>query len=142
MRSLPYTVDEIAECLGRIAMLHVLGFADASSQARRECLDIHFGTPKEVAFGTVDGAGTQAWATAAALLASVRQDMQSLLTDEHKSRASDISELFKVIYNPRLMFEFEPWKRIFAHELIPSQVLDRRQLILFNPATVYTFGNP
>jgi hypothetical protein len=40
------------------------------------------------------------------------------------------------------MFEFEPFKRMFARELIPSQVLDLRRLILFNPALVNSFGLP
>lgn len=143
MRMLPYLVEEIAECLGRVATLFALGFADMLTvEERRECMGKHFGVSQQTAFGTADGASSMAWATKAALTAALRSDIGALLTPEHASRAEDISELFRVIYNPRIMFEFGPFKRTFARELIPSQVLDRRQFILFNPTLVATFGNP
>lgn len=144
MRTLPFTTEDIGDCLGRIATLHALGFANMATHtgSRSRCLAANFGRAQQVAFGPKDGAGTQAWGTAAEFIAALRKDMRELLTDEHRQRSGDIEDLFRVIYNPRLMFEFELFKRLFARELIPIQVLDRRSFILFNPATVNTFGNP
>lgn len=143
MRMLPYSLEEIAECLGRVTTLFVLDFADMLMvDARLKCMETHFGASQRTAFGTADGASSMAYATKAALTGALRRDMGSLLTAEHAARANDIYELFKVIYNPKMIFEFEPFKRTFARELIASQVVDRRDFILFNPALVETFGNP
>ena len=142
MRNLPFTDEDIGDCLGRVTVLHNLGFADMDVNSSEKCLEEHFGLTKRVAFGSQDGAGTKAWGTAAEFLAALRADIAELLTQEHRSRSNDISKLFQVIYNPRLMFEFEPFKLIFARELIPTQVLDQRSFILFNPFAVYSFGNP
>ena len=40
------------------------------------------------------------------------------------------------------MFEFEPFKRLFARDVIPTQVIDTRKFVHFNVATLSTFGNP
>jgi hypothetical protein len=48
----------------------------------------------------------------------------------------------QIIYNPSLMFEFEPFKTAFAREIIPAQVVLGRSPILFNPARLMIFGNP
>jgi hypothetical protein len=142
MRILPYSLEEIAECLGRVTMLCMLGFADMSVEERRRCMEENFGPPQRTQFGTDDGVGSMAWATKAALANALRSDIRSLLTAEYLTRADDISDLFQVIHNPKIMFEFEPFKRTFAREIIPSQVLDLRRLILFNPALLNSFGNP
>lgn len=142
MRALPFTNDDIGDCLGRVAQLHALGFATMDIAQRHASLAERFGTACRVAFGPQNGAGTQAWVTKTALLAAVRKDMPVLLDPLYQARVNDISELFKVIYNPQLTFEFDAFARIFARELIATQVLDGRAYIHFNPATVETFGNP
>jgi hypothetical protein len=68
--------------------------------------------------------------------------MGKLLSADHQARVGDVQELFWVIYNPSLMFQFEPFKAAFSQEVIPTQVLLGRSPILFNPARLMTFGNP
>jgi hypothetical protein len=53
-----------------------------------------------------------------------------------------IISLFGIIYNPRLMFEFEDFKKMFVREIIPAQAVLKRDLILFNPAWLKIFGLP
>lgn len=55
---------------------------------------------------------------------------------------ASIRALFQVIYSPPRMFQFELFKGFFLKFCIPIQVADGRQLILFNPLEVVTFGNP
>ena len=143
MRRLPFTHEGIGwEYLGRVALLHVSGFARVPRQERPECLAGLIGPVTRVDFGTKD-AGSGAWVTRAALMDCLCDDIEeSSGIHEKKPSASDIHELFKVIYNPRLMFEFEPFKRMFAREVIPIQVVDLREFIQFNPATLENFGNP
>ena len=40
------------------------------------------------------------------------------------------------------MFPFNEFKSMFAREVIPAQVVLQRDLILFNPARLKTFGIP
>jgi FRG domain len=142
MRALPFPAEDIAECLGRVAALHVLGFADMSYDEQERCLEAHMGRVKRVEFGPPDGASTQAWASMEDLVAAVRPDMRALLKDQYRARVEDPSKLFTLVQDPRLIFDFEPFRRLFARSLIATQVLDRRRFIHFNPATVFAFGNP
>lgn len=141
MRTLPFTDEEIGDCLGRVALLHAIGFADITVD-RTECLAPYFGPMYRVAFGPADGAGSGGWVSIEGLKQCLRADMRSLLNDEHRHRVDDIGELFKVAYNPRIMFEFEPFKRLFARDVIPMQVIDTRKFVLFNVASLSTFGTP
>lgn len=142
MRLLPYTSEDIGDCLSRVASLHVLGFAAIDSPQREQCLGDNFGRSCPIAFGPSSGAGTKSWATIANLLGALRPDLDTMLLVEHRQRAQDIQQLFQVIYNPRLMFQFNHFKDMFARELIAPQILDERAYVHFNPTTVATFGNP
>jgi hypothetical protein len=64
----------------------------------------------------------------------------TLLVPDQQSKVSSCAQIFLLIYNPRLLFVFEEFVRLFASEVIPAQVAIRRPLVLFNPAKLLTFG--
>jgi len=143
MRQLPYEDSDIAEACGSVAALLMTPFSREISEEKRiedfaEC----FGPAIEVGFAHFDGSGSGGYATRESILGALRTDMVDLLTPESKPIASDAREIFRIIYNPRLMFEFEKFKKLFAREVIPSQAAWKRELILFNPARLLTFGLP
>jgi hypothetical protein len=143
MRHLPYGDDDIAACIGRVALLGALGFGDELSYPkRRDLLLEHFGGEvMEVGFGTRDGAGSAGWATVAGLHRAVRPDIASLLKDDYVKHVADLKMLMQLVYDPRVLFLFEPFKTLFAREVVPIQVVERRKLVHFNAAALATFGN-
>jgi hypothetical protein len=143
MRRLPYGDDEIANACGSVAVLLMVGLQRALTQDEQvqrfsEC----FGMCIRVGFSNPDGSGSYALATRESLRRALRPDIAELLMPEFKERVNDIRDLFGIIYNPRLMFEFEEFKKMFGQEVIPAQVVLKRDLILFSPAQLQLFGNP
>jgi hypothetical protein len=143
MRRLPYSDDEIADAFGAIVILVIEHFGLANQpEGDRQRFSKWFGESVWVEFGYEDGSGSRGCVSRATLDLALRPGIGTLLTAKEQWRAGDIKELFKVIYNPSLMFEFEVLKRAFAQEIIPAQVVLERSPILFNPARLKTFGNP
>jgi len=141
MRRLPYSDAEIADALGSIAVVLATGF-DRMKQGAEKHFSQCFGDSIEVGFTHHDGSSSRAWVARETLRNALRPDMVELLTPKYRKRADDVRELFKVIYNPTLMFEFDAFKGAFAREIIPAQVLLGRSPILFNPARLSAFGLP
>lgn len=139
MRRLPYVDDEIANAFGSVAALLMSGFG--STADFKKLFIESFGECINVGFSYQDESGSYGFATRESLQRALRPDMADLLVPEFKERVNDIHDLFPIIYNPRLMFEFNMFKSMFAREIIPSQVLLQRKLILFNPAKLMIFGN-
>ena len=154
MRRLPYLDEEIADALGSIAALLVIGFGQKAEveEFHRQLFSQCFGDSIPVGFTyRTDGSGSDGHASRQGLANAMRPDMADLLLADHQKRVGDVQELFQVIYNPSLMFEFEPFKSLFAREIIPAQVLrghgetgpptGRDVPALFNPAHLKIFGN-
>lgn len=152
MRRLPYADAEIADALGSIVALLIAscdeGALEPGSYEQRfsHC----FGPSIKVGFDYYDGSASNAYVSRQSLVDALRPDMADLLSRDHQGRVGDIVKLFQVIYNPSLMFEFEPFKTAFASQIIPAQVVQGRgqtaapgptSPILFNPARLITFGN-
>jgi len=151
MRRLPYLDEEIADALGSIAALLVIGFGQKAEveEFHRQLFSQCFGDSIPVGF--TYRSGSDGHASRQGLANAMRPDMADLLLADHQKRVGDVQELFQVIYNPSLMFEFEPFKSLFAREIIPAQVLrghgetgpptGRDVPALFNPAHLKIFGN-
>jgi hypothetical protein len=102
-----------------------------------------FGECIVVEFGNLDRSYSRGLAAKKSLQRALRSDISELLVPKFKELANDIHDLFFIIHSPRLMFEFNEFKSIFAQQIIPAQVVLRRKPpILFNPARLITFGNP
>jgi FRG domain len=143
MRRLPYSDSEIADAIGVVTTLLMLGFRKRTgSDTQRELFSQCFGECMLVEFGHQDGSGTRGLAALESLRRSLRSDMAELLLPKYKEYVNNIHDLFHKIYNPRLMFEFNEFKSMFAREIIPSQVVLGRDLLLFNPTQLKVFGLP
>jgi hypothetical protein len=77
----------------------------------------------------------------AGLHRAVRPDIASLLKDDYVKHVADLKMLMQLVYDPRVLFLFEPFKTLFAREVVPIQVVERRKLVHFNAAALATFGN-
>jgi hypothetical protein len=143
MRRLPFTPTEVGQAFGTTAALLMGGFARTlSSDTERRLFEELFGPSLVVDFGYPDGSGSRGLIARQTLLEALREDMARLLVAKHRARAADPRELFRVVYNPSLTFEFRPFATAFAEQIIPTQALAERSPFLFNPARVATFGNP
>ena len=143
MRLLPYSDDEIANALGTISALVSAGLERMSSNERAgKIIEAAFGPAMLVEFAHRDGSGSRGWTAVKRLNDALRPDMASFIVPEHASRVDDPRELFKIIYNPARMFDFDRLRSAFADEIIPTQAVLERSPILFNPAQLLTFGLP
>lgn len=143
MRRLPYADSELADACGSAAALVAVGFGEALYHGKEASLFSQcFGECLRIGFANEDSSGSGGYVTLEALKKALRPDMSELLADKFKPMAGDCAELFKVIYNPRRMFDFDSFKGIFAREVIPAQAVAGRKPILFNPARLITFGLP
>jgi hypothetical protein len=142
MRRLPYTDGEIADAFGSVAALLMIRSGRLVSLEGQMMFSECFGECMHVGFSYQDKSGSVGFATRESLRRSLRPGLIELLTPEFKERANDVRELFLMIYNPKLMFEFDEFKGMFAREVIPAQVVLQRSLILFNPARLMIFGIP
>jgi len=144
MRRLPYSDEDIAQAFGSIVALGVADFGPAiDPKVNEERFSNSFGSSLNVGFSYEDNSGSKGCTSRAAIGACLRADIADLPDPEHRHRAAGkIEELFKVVYNPALVCDFERFLDVFAHEIIPAQVLLERSSTLFNPARVKIFGNP
>jgi hypothetical protein len=143
MRRLPFAIDEIADAIGTCAALQMLGLGRMTSYEEAEAIvSRRFGPSLRVGFAYPDNSGSYGYASRASLSDAMRSDLQGLLLPKYRDRAKDVRELFQVCYNPSFLFDFTSFKSLFAREVIPSQAVFERPLIIFNPALLKTFGNP
>jgi FRG domain len=143
MRRLPYTEVEIADAFGSVAMLLMLGFSrEDSFTEQMKLFSQCFGECVKVEFASQDLSGSRGLVARESLQKALRPDIAELLAPSYKERANDFHILFQIIYNPRLMFEFNEFISMFAQEVIPTQVMMQRDLILFNPVRLKNFGLP
>jgi len=143
MRRLPYADEEIADAFASITILYIAGFGgETTIEGQMKKFSECFGDCIRVGFANLDGSDSRGLAARESFRRALRSDIAELVLLKYKESVDDIHELFQIIYNPRLMFEFNEFKRIFAREVIPAQVMLQRSPILFNPAQLMTFGNP
>ncbi len=143
MRRLPYSNGEIADALGSVAGLMAGGFrSNAARETQQEQLSNYFGgAVVYLEFSNQDGSSSRGFVVLEELRRALGRNFSELLTDERQSFA-DLPKLFRAIYNPRLMFDFTALKGLFARQLIPTQVLLKRDVLVANPAQLKTFGLP
>ena len=143
MRRLPYTDSEIADAFGSIAALLMLGFRmEATYDVQMQLFSQCFGECMRVEFENQDSSSSIGLVAQESLRRALRPDMAELLVPKYQEYVNDVHDLFRIIYNPRLMFEFNEFKSMFAREVIPAQVVLQSDLILFNPVRLKTFGLP
>lgn len=143
MRRLPYRNEEIADAFGSVAAL-VAGDFDpkAERKVHEQQLSNYFGGEvMYVEFSNQDNSGSRAFVVLEGLRKALGRNFSELLSDERQNFAN-LPKLFRAIYNPRLMFDFDALKGLFARQIIPTQVLLKRDVLVTNPASLKHFGLP
>ena len=68
----------------------------------------------------------------------VRRDLDDVL----ETLPGDLTTLFWMVNDPRLVFEFDVVRKIFVREIIPAQVVHGNSHTIFNPAKLRMLGHP
>ncbi len=136
---MPYSDDDIAMAFGVTANLYVEGLSnDGGLGSARKVLGNCF----EVEFATELGSSSRGYMKLSSLQEALRPDLDELISDQLKGMMQDeFKQVLLGIFSPKLLLDFNALCRIFAHELIPSQVLTR-DLVLYSPAPLSIFGLP
>ncbi len=142
MRNLPYKDADIAEAMGTLTQLFLIGNCDsmmghiidnAFEQWTPDAFRIEFGND-------VLNSISRAHCSGNALLECLDPSWK-LSCNNEKMAFSAFDALF-ACSRPDLMFEFNAFAKFFARQIIPTQLAQDRPLVLFNPARLNFVGNP
>ena len=141
MRILPYEDEDIAAACG--ALLEMCVQPDCmSSDGSRILAAFRAWCPDamEVEFGGDRDSGSRGYCSATRLHEVISPIWISALPP---GRAVDSAvPALQACHLPRRMFDFQTFAKLFARELIPSQLALGRAVIHFNPARLTAFGLP
>jgi hypothetical protein len=140
MTRLPYTVAQITRAMATAAGLAVARRRERSDDKAAESF---FLNPLAVDIARTDSrAYARAWGTSDAIRAAVRDDFETLLVPAKREQTFALPfNLLMTARNPRLLFDYDRLTKLFAQQLIPTQVaLDRRRPTIFSPARVHVIG--
>jgi hypothetical protein len=141
MARLPYTSDEIAIAMGGTAALVLAReLEDGDNAAAAESL--FYDCAVEIMSRSDVRSHACAWARSKSIRAAVRGDFEELLLPSERETTFALSfNLLMTARDPRLLFEFDRLKTLFARELIPTQAaLDPEHPPIFSPARVDVIG--
>ncbi|HVN58292.1 MAG TPA: FRG domain-containing protein [Bacteroidales bacterium] len=143
MRRLPYSDEEIATCMANIFLLLAqLKKENPLSNQLEAAHSSLFGANIRIGFTVQDYSGSIGFASIELLNEAMRHDLPQLVTEKYSSYLGNPKEIFRIIYNTRVLFDFQKLKRIFVEQLIPTQIVGERSPIIFNLARVIITGNP
>jgi hypothetical protein len=144
LRLLPYSNDEIADAIGFCFALHRLGFHEAEREEEQlKIVERCLGPSICVEFSSWDGSGVRAFTSRDDLLKAVRPDIERYLRLRHRRYATHISPLLQLCSNPRRLFVFRSFARVFATQICPTQVMRNNRIAShFSVARLEGFGLP
>lgn len=128
MRALPYSDEELAIAIGRIAAgLAWIGRGKSPWEENFLAIELV----------TETGGDPVTRLPEAAFREALRSDLWLLLDPEWHHLIDNPSLLIMAVPAPQLLFDFETWRRLFAAYLIPSQVMmcaqGRSDWAIYNP---------
>lgn len=145
LRKLPYDDEDIAKGLANCFMLASYLLKQGRvmqvdwAKVTSEC----FGKTIEIEFGSDDGSYSRSFASKSNLLAAVRDDIYEYLDPKWKPQLeNNIIGLLQAIWSPSMLFDFDKLAKLFAHEIVPVQVILRSEgvALFFSPARLDSFG--
>jgi hypothetical protein len=143
MRLLPFNIDDISQACGNTIYLYIKSDEKASQRDEQSRIFSKiFGDSMRVGFANKDHSGSYGYASFNSINEALVLDMEILVEDDYKEIARDPFYRFQLIYNPRILFDFNKFKTFFAKEVIPSQLVWRPSLTIYNPSKLVTFGIP
>ncbi|MFN8242929.1 MAG: FRG domain-containing protein [Ferruginibacter sp.] len=142
MRLAPYSPEAIGFACGRTVRLYLSIEQSAPGISDKQLLTPLLGECMKVSFAYPDSSGSSAFAGLESIRQAYAIDLVNSVTEEYRERAAKVFDSFTFIYNPRILFDFEKFTDLFVKEIIPIQVAFRKNLVVFNPAKLITFGIP
>lgn len=141
MRNLPYTNDDIASAISELVVLCAISECQSlDGGATGRAFTRWIADAIYVELGNQDGSYSRAYCSDKNLLQAL--DPAWIANLRKPASAISISEAFRQTHDPRLMFNFERLASIYAREVIPSQLVLKRFVVLYNPANLEVFGLP
>jgi FRG domain len=130
MRALPFDDEEVAIALGRLAAALAWEARGREGWTPEDAMYLDLVLPMHFDPVVVLPEAAFAWA--------LRHDLKLLLDERWQHLADDPRQLLLAVENPRLLFNFERWRRVFAIYLIPIQLLMNARYgattAVYNPA--------
>jgi hypothetical protein len=147
VRRLPYSDEQISHSIAEAIALWYYsdGGRGYSENGRESAAEQCFhGEVMDLEFGAADGSYSRACASAEMLTHAIRSDIGSFLEPSHREALlSYPPRLVQVIRKPQLLFDFSRLADFFVRQLVPFQIVFRRQLaVFFSPARLDRFGRP
>jgi hypothetical protein len=142
MRRLPYSESEIAEAMGNIFLLYASKLQTEVVREQIEIASTLFGPSIRIELANADWSYSHGLANIEGLKHAIRKDLKESLKPEFKYKAEILPELLQIVQNPKYLFEFDAFKKLFAVEIIPTQIVKGRDVVIFNLSSLRAFGNP
>jgi hypothetical protein len=142
MRRLPYNESEIAEAMGNIFLLYAYKLNMEGVQEEIQIASKIFGESMRIELANADWSYSHGLASIEGLKHAIRKDVKELLKPDFKYKAEILPELLQIVQNPKYLFEFDAFKTLFAVEIIPTQIVKGRDVVIFNLSSLRAFGNP
>ncbi|MFY0575227.1 FRG domain-containing protein [Cystobacter fuscus] len=143
MRGLPYEDKDVALALGTCVALAVASQLEGSLEEGARLL---FGAPvRRIEFGVQDSSFFRAYVSETRMLAAVRADLTRFFHPERvEPYSKSLTGILMACQAPQRVFEFDALVRLFAHEIIPSQIFQRsvKAPVLYSPARLEGLGLP
>ena len=128
--------------MGNIFLLYANQLHTGGIQEQIQIASKLLGESMRIELGNTDGSYSQGLASLKSLKKAIRRDIKELLLEKYRYKAEVLPELLHIVRNPRYLFDFEKFKTLFATEIIPSQIVKGRDVIIFNLSRLSVFGNP
>lgn len=141
MRLLPFSNEEIGVACGNLIYLHMKKVKDLNHDDQKNVFSELFGQGLLVGFSIKEGNGSSGYVSNKNIFNAMEIKLQSLVVENKKDVVDNPYEFFRIIYNPRLMFDFNKFKTFFAEQIIPTQISQNRSYVIYNPAKIVLFGN-
>lgn len=142
LRQLPCTGEDIAIAIGNCAGLcyTALKLNQDDFLASKAYYETDV---MEVEFSTTEKGFSRAYISKQTLLETFRDDINEFLNPDEQARLFDEpGDILLKILNPKCMFPFNRFEKLFLHEAVPSQAVWRRNTIIYSPARIEVFGLP
>ncbi|WP_081081757.1 FRG domain-containing protein [Burkholderia stagnalis] len=142
MRNLPYKDEDIAEAMGALTQLFLIGKCNsmmghimdsAFKQWMPDAFEIEFGCD---VLNTISRAHCSDYEILQCLDANWKRSCKE--QEIFSTAAGALGACSK----PDHMFEFDTFAKLFARQIIPAQLARERPLVLFNPARLSFVGMP
>ncbi len=145
LRRLPFSDDDIAEGIGLCIALYSLKFhkGERSYNEQTAIAERCLGPCLVIEISSWSGSHARAIVGQNELSMALRPDARKKLKFEYRKYGEHVGALLQLCWEPRRLFVFEPFSRLFATQLAPTQVLMSETVPdHFSPARIAGFGLP